>query len=295
MKFPSPGLFVGTLRHRRFAPTSHAFRYPVFLALLDVDRIPELMAVSRFTGYNRFAWASFDERDHFGDPRRALRDRLRDEARRSEVALPEGPVYLLTNLRYLGYAFNPVSFFYCYGRDGRLGVVLAEVNNTFGETHNYWLTPATARPSARAVRHVTPKVFHVSPFNPLMMEYEWVLTPPADRLVVHINVTEAGSRRMDATLALERRPWSPGEIRRALLRHPWMTARVIAAIHYQALRLYAKGTPFHPHPGTPPSEGRPRRGRDGSGRRGTPVRSGADVRPSASADAARSSHPCTLL
>jgi uncharacterized protein len=276
MTLPVPGLYVGSLRHRRHRPREHAFTYPLFLALLDIDRIPEMMKASRLTGYNRWNWASFDERDHFGDPSRPLRQRLADDAAASGVSLPDGPIFLLTNLRYLGYCFNPVSFFYCYDGAGDLRVILAEVNNTFGETHNYWLTPAQAETPtrqaapaaaglrARVHRYRTPKVFHVSPFMPLDMGYEWVLSAPGDRLVARIDTLQDGARVLDATLGLRYRPWSAAEIRRVLFRYPWMTAKVITAIHYQALRLYLKRLRFYPHPGTPPSVGRPRAWKKGS-------------------------------
>ena len=256
-----PGVLVGTVRHRRFTPRQHQFSYPVFLALLDIDRIPDLMRVSALTSYNRWNWAAYDERDHFGDPSRPLRERLHADAREAGLQVPEGPIYLLTHLRYLGYCFNPVSFFYCHDTDGSLRTVLAEVNNTFGETRNYWLSPAVeaGRATARSKRYHTPKDFHVSPFNQLRQSYEWVLAPPGDRTVVHMNTVDQGRIVMDATMTLRYRPWTAAEIRRVLVRFPFVTAKVMAAIHYEALRLYLKGVPFVPHPGTPPSAGRPRR------------------------------------
>ena len=139
------GLFVGTLRHRRFTPVAHAFTYPLFMALLDVDRVPQLMSRSRLTSHNRWNWASFDDRDHLGDPSRPLRERLVVDAARHGIELAGGPIFLLTHLRYLGYGFNPVSFFYCFDRAGQLQVVLAEVSNAFGGSHNYWLRPGNIR------------------------------------------------------------------------------------------------------------------------------------------------------
>ncbi len=248
MDAPSPGLFVGSVSHRRFTPVRHAFTYPVFMPLVDIDRISELMAVSRLTAYNRWNWASFHERDHFGDPGLALRQRLRRDAAASGATLPDGRILLLTNLRYLGYAFNPVSFFYCYGADARLQMVLAEVSNTFGESHNYWLTESNRLGSDRAFRYAAAKAFHVSPFMPMSLDYEFTFTPPEDRIVAHLATFDAGTRTFDATLTLDRREWSAREIRRALFRHPWLTGKVIAAIHYQALRLFLKRVPFYPNP-----------------------------------------------
>jgi len=235
------GLFVGTLRHRRFAPVAHAFTYPLFMALLDVDRLPELMRVSRVTSYNRWNWASFDDRDHLGDPGRPLRDRLAADATSRGVDLPDGRIFLLTHLRYLGYAFNPVSFFYCFDAAGRLGAVLAEVTNTVGGSHNYWLRPDAA---SSAFRASATKSLYVSPFMPADLEYTFALTPPARSLVAHIETSRAGAVGFDATLSLERRPWSAVEIRRALFRYPAMTANVVVGIHWQALQLWCKGVPL---------------------------------------------------
>ena len=260
-----PGIYTGTLRHRRFRPVGHEFAYPVFQVLLDVDRIPELMRVSRLSSYNAWNWAGYNERDHFGDPSLALRERMRRDAAAHGVTLPAGPIFLLTNLRYLGYCFNPVSFYYCYGPDGELEMMLAEVNNTFGETCNYWLTPEREQtPAPRALgatsarRYETRKVFHVSPFMDLGQQYTWMFTPPGQRLVAHMKARQADGVLFDATLSLERRPWSSRELRRTLAEYPWTTAKVIAAIYWQALRLRMKGVRYVPHPGAA-SEGSPRR------------------------------------
>lgn len=234
------GLFVGTLRHRRVTPVPHEFTYSLFMALLDIDRVPELMRVSRATGYNRWNWASFDERDHLGDPSLPLRDRLAAGAASEGIALPRGRIFLLTHLRYLGYCFNPVSFFYCFDEDERLQLVVAEVHNTFGGAHNYWLRPD---PEARPFRATAAKSLYVSPFIPVDADYTFAFTPPAEQLVAHMETRRDGATVLDATLLLERRAWSAAEIRRALVRHPAMTASVIAGIHWQALRLWWKGVP----------------------------------------------------
>ncbi len=241
------GLYVGKLRHRRFSPMAHSFAYPVFMAFLDIDRLPELMRVSPFSGYNRWNWTSYCERDHFGDPKIALRERLKVDAERNGVALPAGPIFLLTHLRYLGYVFNPVSFYYCYDHADNLQMILAEVNNTFGETHNYWLDASNRRPSATAQRYTTPKRMHVSPFMGMRMQYDWIFTAPGERLVAHMNTVADGQQFFDATLELERREWTKWELHRTLASYPFMTARVIGAIHWEALKLWAKGVPVFSH------------------------------------------------
>ena len=238
------GLFVGTLRHRRFTPVPHAFTYPLFMALLDIDRVPQLMRVSRLTSHNRWNWASFDDRDHLGDPSRPLRERLVADAARHGIELPDGPIFLLTHLRYLGYCFNPVSFFYCFDRAEQLQVVLAEVSNTFGGAHNYWLRPD---PASRTFRAAATKSLYVSPFMPVDLEYAFAFTPPAGRLVAHM---ETGQGRLGrASTRRCRSNAGPGARRRSAGRscgYPAMTAAVMAGIHWQALRLWWKGVPVVP-------------------------------------------------
>jgi uncharacterized protein len=211
------------------------------MALLDIDRLPQLMATSKLTSYNRWNWASFHDGDHFGDPARPLRERLAVDAARNGIDLPDGRIYLLTHLRYLGYCFNPVSFFYCFDAEAELRMVLAEVSNTFGGSHNYWLRPD---PASRTFRSAAVKSLYVSPFMPVDLDYAFAFTPPAGRLVAHMETMKAGSICLDATLSLERRPWSAAEIRRALVRYPAMTANVVAGIHWQALKLWWKGVPL---------------------------------------------------
>jgi len=245
---PESAVYRGTLRHRRFLPKAHAFEYPVFMAFLDVDRLDTLCSVSPFLSRNRWNWASFDDRDHIGDPRKPLRERLAESAAARGIALPDGPIYLLTNLRYLGYCFNPVSYFYFYDRAGELVMVMAEVNNTFGETHPYWLD-RTIEVRTPAGRHYDfDKAFHVSPFMPMDCRYRFAFTDPSDSLVVHVKEWNDGELFFDATLRLASERWSAPALHRALRRHPWMTARVIAAIHWQALRLWVRGVPAFTHP-----------------------------------------------
>src|SRR2546428_8916440 len=157
-------VYTGTLRHRRFRPAWHEFTYPLFMSFLDVDRIPELLRVWPLESYNRWNWTSFDNRDYFGDPSLPIGERVRADAKANGIDLPDGRIFLLTHLRYLGYVFNPVSFFYCFDRSDSLAMVLAAVSNTFGETHNYWLTSRSQVADRNGHSYATAKAFHVSPF-----------------------------------------------------------------------------------------------------------------------------------
>lgn len=243
-------LYFGSVRHRRVRPAKHHFEYPLFMAFLDVDRIPALMRASRLASYNRWNWASFYESDHFGDVRKPLRQRMEEDAARNSVHLPDGQIFLLTHLRYLGYNFNPVSFYYCFDRAEKLRVILAEVNNTFGETQNYWLSAENQVAASEKARSFEfPKALHVSPFLGMACRYRWTFTPPGEFLVVQTKVAENGQPVFEGALNLERRPWSNAWIRYALLHFPWVTAKTIAAIHWEAARLYLKKVPIVPHPG----------------------------------------------
>lgn len=248
---PEPGLYTGTLRHRRYRPRAHAFSYELFMAWLDVDRIPDVMARSRLTGFNRFNWASYDDRDHLGAPSESLRERVTTDARAHGVSLERGPIYLLTHLRYLGYCFNPISLFFCYDATHTLQAVLAEVNNTFGERRTYWLWADNRQAGRADYRYRCAKDLHVSPFMPMDLDYEFVLSEPGEALVVHMATHDRhldSPPLFDATMTLAHRPWTPHAIRMALLRHPWMTIKVIAAIHWQAFRLLIKRVPVFTHP-----------------------------------------------
>lgn len=244
-------LFAGTVRHRRFSAPRHAFSYPVFQAWLDLEEIPLLARTVRWFSHNRFGFASFRDRDHLGTADRPVRDKLERVVARSGARLPHGPVRVLTNLRTFGYLFNPVSFFYCYEPSGQLGLVVAEVNNTFGETHCYVLD--RLEPAGRAVRAEADKVFHVSPFLGMQARYRFTLGLPGDTLVVHIDDEGPDGKLLDATLALRRRPFTSRELGRVLLRYPLMPVQVIALIHFEALRLWRKRAPFQRKPAPPPS------------------------------------------
>lgn len=245
-------LYVGTLRHRRFRPYVHDFQYRLFMPLLDLDEIPELMRRSRWSSHNRFNWAAFYDRDHFGDPQLSLRERVEQSAIANSVELAPGKIFLLTHLRYLGYVFNPISMFYCCDGSGQVACVLAEVNNTFGQSRNYWLTRQNRMQDGGILRYRSKKTLHVSPFMPMDLDYTFVIEPPGDRLFFHMTTQDgeshSGAPLFDATLKLERREWTASALRALLSQHPWITAKVIAGIHWQALRLYLKGNPVYTHP-----------------------------------------------
>jgi DUF1365 family protein len=251
-------LYVGRLRHRRRGDIEHAFSYPVWHALVDLDELAALdREVSGF-GHNRFALASFHDRDHLGPEPGPLRAKLDRWLKAQGRPATTGPVRLLTGLRLAGSVFNPVSFFFCHRPDGSLSEVVAEVNNTFGESHCYRLEGTATTDGV--VRDEFAKTFHVSPFQPVTGRYRFRITTPGERLVLHIDVLRDGRRAFDSTLTAERRPLDGRTLRRTVLRHPHLALWTLGRIHWQALRLWLKGAPFHTKPPLPATAWRTRHG-----------------------------------
>lgn len=244
-------LYEGTVSHRRLSPSPHRFRTGVYYLLLNLDELGDLAERVRPFGVNTRAVTSFDDRDHFEPSNEPVRAKLERWLSDRGIDLPGGPVLLLTNLRVFGYVFNPVSYFYCCDPDGVVQFIVAEVNNTFGETYCYLLDDL-APLGSRAVRSRREKVFHVSPYMEISgVDYDWIFTAPEERLNVHIDEFRGGEKFFDATLSLRRRPLTSRTLTSALLRYPHVTLRTITLIHWQALRLWLKGAPFHKKPAPP--------------------------------------------
>ena len=242
-------LYAGHVMHMRLTPFALRFRYRVFTLLLDVDRIAETLAPLRWLRFERFGLLSVRLRDHGPRDGSALRPWV--EARLAEAGLPPpARIRLLAFPRILGYAFNPLSVYFCDDAAGRLESVVYEVKNTFGDQHAYAL-PARPGPDG-AVRHETAKGFFVSPFIGMDQTYAFTLRPPGERLAIRIRQRDGAGPWLIATQSGARRPLSDRELLRQWLAHPLMTLKVIVAIHWQALRLWLRGARFHRYRGPYP-------------------------------------------
>jgi hypothetical protein len=239
-------IYRGAVRHRRHRPRAHGFRYRLYMLYLDLDELDEVFAGRWLWSAHRSAPMRFRRSDYLGDPRVPLRQAVLDRVEERLGRRPDGAVRMLTNLRCFGYVFNPLTLYYCFAAEGRLDAVVAEITNTpWGERHSYVLD-AYARAVTQRWRFA--KEFHVSPFMHMDQDYSWALNSPGEVLTVHMRNEKDGQLLFDASLRLRRREISGASLATTLLRHPFMTAKVIAGIYLQAGLLWLKRIPFHPHP-----------------------------------------------
>lgn len=248
-------IYEGIVRHRRYAPVLHDFEMPLFMMYLDLDELPGLFRGTWSSRRPALGW--FRRRDYLAN---ASGDRTGDlaEAARSRVhqALgfrPDGPIRLLTHLRYFGTIFNPVSFYYCFDAAGtRVRAIVAEITNTPWKQRHAYVLDGAAFPPKRSQRFRFDKVFHVSPLMPMDLGYDWGFSIPVERtgskLGVNMVLNRGSERVFDATLALTRTEISRASLRSILVRYPFMTARVVARIHVEAFKTWRKGAGFHPNP-----------------------------------------------
>ena len=249
-------LYTGWIRHRRFGPARNAFRYRIFMTFIDLAELPALFDRRWFWSARHPNLAWFRRADFLGPAHVPLDVAVRDLVEQRTGQRPAGPIRLLTHLRFFGASFNPVSFYYVYDEPGaRVETIVAEITNTpWKERHAYVLPVSAAERSGRqAWCYRFDKQFHVSPFMPMDMRYQWRFDAPGDGLHVHMENRareNGGEARVvfDATLSLTRVPMTAGALARALLRFPLIPLRIVALIHWQALKLLWKRVPFHPHP-----------------------------------------------
>ncbi|MCV6637708.1 DUF1365 domain-containing protein [Candidatus Albibeggiatoa sp. nov. NOAA] len=239
-------LYEGWIRHRRFSPKQHDFRYGITMLWLDLSELDQVFNSHWLWSVERRNIAAFYRKDHFGDATQDLDDAIRSIVEQQMGQRPTGAIRLLTHPRYFGYVFNPVSFYFCYDNNEQIQTIVAEVSNMpWREQHLYVLQPNSTQDNTLQFR--IPKTFHVSPFLPMDLEYAFRFNQPDEDLVVHIEDLQEGQKIFDATLVLKQRPVNTANLSRVLWRFPLMTVQVVFGIHWQALRLWMKKLTIYPH------------------------------------------------
>ncbi len=238
-------IYEGWVRHRRFEPVENNFRYRVAFAYVDLDELEEIHRTQAFwsTKGPNLSW--FRRGDHMGDPNRPLAEEIRKLIADRGLEVPSGPIRLLTQFRNFGFLMNPVSFYYCFDENERLACVVAEVTNTpWGEMHCYVLDEGHWGESRNELK----KDFHVSPFMPMDMVYQWRMGPPDEKVRIHIDQSQLAKRKFDVTMELSRKAWTAATLRKSLLAFPFSSFQVFLKIYWQAIKLRWKGLKFYPHP-----------------------------------------------
>jgi DUF1365 family protein len=236
-----PGLYIGSVMHRRSRPIKRRFEYRVFWLVLDLDRLRETAGALKFMSLERFNLLSFYARDHADGRDGPLRDKVASLAASAGFAA-DGPMLLMTMPRVLGYVFNPISVYFCHDASHRLTAIVWEVSNTFGGRHSYLF--GVDDPDASVQRQRCRKELHVSPFIGMEIDYHFRLACRGDRIAIGIADHDQGGLLMSAAMTAERRPLTDRAIVGAFARAPFETAKVTAAIHWEALRLWLKGARF---------------------------------------------------
>jgi hypothetical protein len=245
-------LLFGQVMHRRFFPVQYRFSYGVFGLLLDLDRIGELARRCRWFSHNGFNLFAFHDRDHGAGDGTPLRDWLMSHVGRLGLAIPIERIEIQCFPRVLGFGFNPLSVWYCFGPDGALVAVLCEVHNTFGERHSYLLHRDGAS-MEWPVRHAHGKGFHVSPFVGMQANYRFRFARQGDESSIVIHEYQDDALMLVAVQRGTRRALTDPNLLRAALAYPLLTLKVVALIHWHALKIWLRGATYYPKP-TPPRE-----------------------------------------
>ena len=269
----------GTIRHRRKTPVSHEFCYHTGMLALDLREWHSITRISPLFSLERFNWLSLKREDYLEPGKGELLDAVSRQVEEATGWRPDGAVQLIAHPRYLGYVFNPVSFYFCYDKgdvpyEGAVPrVILAQITNTpWKESHTYCLETRRSQPEPasgedwRSERFEFSKRFHVSPFNPMNQHYRWTFSFRGPELRVHMNVLQDDEKQFDATLVVHRTPLDRKTLHKSLRQFPLEAFKVTAGIYWHALKLKLKGAKFHTHPDKLPEDSPDfRRGSEDSG------------------------------
>ncbi|EPZ49535.1 PF07103 family protein [Bacteriovorax sp. BAL6_X] len=241
-------LYEGIVMHSRFRPKVHFFKYKLFLVYLDLDEVDEFFSLSRFWSYMKGNIAYFKRSDYHGDKTKNLKSEVLKTVEMHLGRNIEGSVRMLTSLRYFGHCFNPVTFYYCFNKECEIEAIMAEIENTpWGERFCY-VVDATKASHDKEIRKKFKKEFHVSPFFPMSLMYDWRFSNPHDLLKINMETFEKGEKVFLASMNLKKVVATEGALNKILIKFPLITLKVVLGIYFQAFLLWIKGVPFFDHP-----------------------------------------------
>lgn len=240
-------IYKGTISHTRFVPKKHTFNYKVNMLYIDLDKISESFAKNWFWSANKFNLASFKRSDFFGDTKKSIKNSINELLFETLQYKHVGKIFLLTNIRYFGYCFNPVSFYYCEDSKGKLIAIVSHITNTPWDEKYAYVNDCRDIPSSS--KHFEfDKAFHVSPFMPMNMKYKWIFSTPKDFLFVSMDNIKKDTLCFNATLKLTKKAWTPQALNRILFLSLPFSIKTIFLIYWNALVLAIKRVKFYPHP-----------------------------------------------
>ena len=233
-------IYNGTVIHKRFKPKIHFFKYKVFSLLIDLSELNNLDKKIGFFSYNKFNLISFFDKDHGDRDGSSVINWVKKNLKENDVNCENIRIKLLCYPRILGYVFNPLSIFYVYDKNDKLISLLYEVKNTFGEQHTYIFKIK----ENNLLKHNCEKKFHVSPFIEMNCSYFFRTLKPADKISIIIDQYQLNEKILYASQDGKRTDFTTSELIKSYLKHPLMTFKVIAAIHFEAFKLWTKGIRF---------------------------------------------------
>lgn len=251
-------IYKGRVSHQRSKPRPHGFSYKVFMMYLDLDELPNIFSTYKYWSNQTKNLAWFNRADYYGNPEKSLKEEISRLVQQATGHAPRGQICLLTNMRYFGHCFNPVSFYYCFEADGvSLQAIVSHITNTpwgekFAYVHDFYAEKTTKNtPTGDLNIFKFNKNFHVSPFMPMDIAYDWAFNvdkiSKPNQLLVNMKNLQNGQPIFTATMVLERNEISEKSLNRLLISHPFMTIKVVAAIYWNAFLLWVKRIPFHIH------------------------------------------------
>ncbi|WP_435237731.1 DUF1365 domain-containing protein [Psychromonas sp. PT13] len=245
------GIYKGWVGHRRFSPKPHSFKYGIFLLAIDLDELPKLTNIGPWFKSNKFAPLNLKCSDYLDHKSQLSKQDVWLKIQSLGAKIVPKRVMFIGQLRCFGLYFSPINAYYCFDQDDQLIYLLAEVSNTPWNERHYYLIPLNPSEDKKAANKlISEKVFHVSPFMDLNMEYQWVIKKPADQLKLHIQNMHlsTGEKVFDASLTMQRMDFTNKNLRSCLASIPMMTLKTLWGIYWQALKLFIKGVPYVAHP-----------------------------------------------